>query len=259
MPGLTLKQRLFVEAYLGKAAGNATQAARMAGYAEHEVTGCRLLRNAKVRELVEKRVSQVAMEANRVLAKVSAIAEESDIVADQLRALTRLGDHYGLWDAKRTDEAADELARAQKAAADEAADEATIAELMEEHGLSREAAEDLVADLREAHAAELAKRSMGDELKAALLGGPLWRVSNARKDEIISEVCRRHGLMEPEPDPRPARPCGFRELPPPAIRARSVPPIEPEPERTPEVPVLPGEFFDLPGFECAIQIDRKGK
>ncbi len=40
---LSLKQKLFVEAYLGPAAGNATRAAELAGYAEHEVTGCRLL------------------------------------------------------------------------------------------------------------------------------------------------------------------------------------------------------------------------
>ncbi len=271
MPGLTLKQRLFVEAYLGPAAGNATQAAKAAGYAEHGVTGCRLLRNAKVRELIEGRVEQAAMDANRVLTQVSAIAEQSAEVRDQLRALKLLGDHYGLWDVGRTDQAASaaaELARAQQAAAD---DEATIAELMEEHGLSREAAADLVADLHEAYATELAKRSMADELKAALLGGPLWRVSLARKDAIVREVCQRHGLIEPDeperepdPEPRAALPCGFRELPPP--------PIEPEPP-WPDSPtaaaldpasevntqavsgVLPGEYWDMPGFGT-IKIER---
>jgi len=35
---LTLKQQLFVEAYLGEAKGNATEAARIAGYKGNEIT-----------------------------------------------------------------------------------------------------------------------------------------------------------------------------------------------------------------------------
>ncbi len=269
--GLTLKQRLFVEAYLGEANGNATQAAKAAGYRHPAELGYQLLQKTSVRDLVDQRVKEAAMEANRVLTLMSKIAEESGEVSDQLRALKLMGDHYGLWDVSRTDQAAREaaeLARAQQAAAD---DEATIAELMEEHGLSREAAADLVADLHEAYATELAKRSMADELKAALLGGPLWRVSLARKDAIVREVCQRHGLIEPDeperepdPEPRAALPCGFRELPPP--------PIEPEPP-WPDSPtaaaldpasevntqavsgVLPGEYWDMPGFGT-IKIER---
>jgi len=38
MAELTYKQKLFVEHYLGEANGNATDAARRAGYSEHEVT-----------------------------------------------------------------------------------------------------------------------------------------------------------------------------------------------------------------------------
>jgi phage terminase small subunit len=36
--GLTVKQRRFVEAYMGKAMGNATEAARLAGYKGNRVT-----------------------------------------------------------------------------------------------------------------------------------------------------------------------------------------------------------------------------
>ncbi len=170
------------------------------------------------------------------------------MVSDQLRALTLMGKHWGSWDVSRTDQAAAaaaDLARTQQAADD---DEALIVSLMEgEHQLSREAAEDLVADLHEALVAERAKRSMAAELKSALLGGPQFRVSNARKDEIILELCHRHGLIEPDepepdPEPRPALPCGFRELPPyepdppPLIRPKPAPPIEPEPVPVPVTP-----------------------
>jgi phage terminase small subunit len=50
---LTEKQRLFAEAYIGQAKGNARQAARMAGYSgDDNVLSQRafeLMRNAKVR------------------------------------------------------------------------------------------------------------------------------------------------------------------------------------------------------------------
>ncbi len=139
---LTLKQRLFVESYLGAAAGNATEAARIAGYAEPNTQGPRLLVNVGIRELVEKRVSAVAMDANRVLALVSGIAEANlgDFLAvgtdgsgtidlrkakgnlralrkftttehgasielvDRLRALKLLGDHFGLWNTPPKDD-----------------------------------------------------------------------------------------------------------------------------------------------------------
>ena len=50
--GLTPKQRSFVKAYRGQAAGNATEAARLAGYKSPMVEGCRLLRNAKVAQAI---------------------------------------------------------------------------------------------------------------------------------------------------------------------------------------------------------------
>lgn len=55
--GLTVRQRLFVDALIGPAGGNATKAAEMAGYASENrnalaVTACRLLGNAKVQEAI---------------------------------------------------------------------------------------------------------------------------------------------------------------------------------------------------------------
>lgn len=71
---LTLKQRLFVEAYLGEARGNATEAARIAGYAEPNSQGPRLLVNVGIRAIVESRVERAAMGADEVLARLATIA-----------------------------------------------------------------------------------------------------------------------------------------------------------------------------------------
>jgi len=50
---LTERQRRFVEAYVGKAEGNATEAARLAGYSHETTQGPRLLENVGVREAIE--------------------------------------------------------------------------------------------------------------------------------------------------------------------------------------------------------------
>jgi len=55
--GLTVRQRLFVDALIGPAGGNATKAAEMAGYASENnlalrVTASRLLTNANVQEAI---------------------------------------------------------------------------------------------------------------------------------------------------------------------------------------------------------------
>lgn len=81
MAGLTDKQRLFVEAYLGSAKFNATQAARTAGYAGDDnvlaVAGYDLLRNPKISELVRQRLSEAAMTADEVLARLAEQARGS--------------------------------------------------------------------------------------------------------------------------------------------------------------------------------------
>lgn len=71
---LTYKQRLFVAAYLGGAKGNATEAARMAGYAVPHPNGFKVLRLPAVRAAVEAQLKSAAMPAAEVLARLSEIA-----------------------------------------------------------------------------------------------------------------------------------------------------------------------------------------
>jgi len=65
---------LFVAYYLGKANGNATEAARMAGYAEPNTQGPRLLVNVGIRAAIDAKLDRVAMSADEVLARLSDIA-----------------------------------------------------------------------------------------------------------------------------------------------------------------------------------------
>jgi len=101
---LTHKQELFVNAYLGEAKGNATEAARLAGYNGNDVTlgqvGAENLKKPQIAELIEKRTSEAAMSATEVLQKLSEIAnrERSDIATrDQIKALELLGRHHKLF------------------------------------------------------------------------------------------------------------------------------------------------------------------
>jgi phage terminase small subunit len=76
---LTQKQRLFVEAYIGPANGNARTAARMAGYSGDDNAlssrAFELMRNPKIAELVGVRVEEAVMQSNEVLGELSAIAK----------------------------------------------------------------------------------------------------------------------------------------------------------------------------------------
>lgn len=67
MDGLTEKQRRFVEAYCGLALGNATEAARLAGYKGSDgtlgVTAHETLKNPKVRRAIEEASAQVRSQA----------------------------------------------------------------------------------------------------------------------------------------------------------------------------------------------------
>jgi hypothetical protein len=74
MRELTFKERLFVEAYIGSAAGNATEAARKAGYAWPEKVGSRLVGRSGIKAAIGARVESAAISANEVLARVSDIA-----------------------------------------------------------------------------------------------------------------------------------------------------------------------------------------
>ena len=63
LDALTAKRRAFVLAFIGEARGNATEAARRAGYAAPTEEGHRLLRNAQVAAAVEALRAPVEREA----------------------------------------------------------------------------------------------------------------------------------------------------------------------------------------------------
>lgn len=104
MADLTHKQKLFALAYLGEANGNATEAARLAGYRGNDVTlasvGLENLRKPQISALIEARLSEAAMSGLDILRRLTGIArrEGDDVtVKDQLRALELLGKHHRLF------------------------------------------------------------------------------------------------------------------------------------------------------------------
>src|SRR5437868_2558273 len=74
---LTYKQRMFVAYYIGVSNGNATDAARRAGYAWPEKVAERLVGKSGIRAAIEAKVTSVAMSQDEVLARVSEIAAAS--------------------------------------------------------------------------------------------------------------------------------------------------------------------------------------
>ena len=117
---LTLKQQLFAESYVGPARGNATEAARLAGYTGNDVTlnttAHRTLRNAQVASYVQSRVAAAVATADEVLAELTAVAfapwessikvrysktgeivDAQIVLADKVRALELIGKYHGLF------------------------------------------------------------------------------------------------------------------------------------------------------------------
>lgn len=78
--GLTGKQRMFVDAYLGEAKGNATEAARIAGYAHPNSQAWEALKHPAVQAQLQKRFDATAMSASEVISRLSeeAAADISD-------------------------------------------------------------------------------------------------------------------------------------------------------------------------------------
>ncbi len=74
MRPLNYRQRLFVEYYLGNSSGSAVDAARRAGYKAPHPEGARLLRKDSIRTAIDARVTEAAITANEVLARVADIA-----------------------------------------------------------------------------------------------------------------------------------------------------------------------------------------
>lgn len=99
---LTEKQRRFVEAYMGQAHGNGTEAARIAGYQGDEntlsTTSYRLLRNPKIAAAVEERTENDPLvltreELQRWWSTVT--RDHETTMKDRLRASELLGKSRG--------------------------------------------------------------------------------------------------------------------------------------------------------------------
>lgn len=104
--GLTVKQRLFVEAYTGPARGNATEAARIAGYKGNDVTlavvGSENLRKPQVCDAIQKAAPKVEPVADREerMAWLSAIVRgegeyATASLSDRMRAAEMLAKMTG--------------------------------------------------------------------------------------------------------------------------------------------------------------------
>lgn len=71
---LTLKQEAFIAAYLGPANGNATAAARIAGYRHPQDYGQQLLRKTHIAARVSQKVSEIAATPDDVLRELASVA-----------------------------------------------------------------------------------------------------------------------------------------------------------------------------------------
>ena len=90
---LTNKRIAFVEHYLS--CWNASEAARRASYAHPGTEGHRLLQNDEIKAHIEVRLTEIALSADMVLARLTALVSERDVIT--LRALELLGKHHKLF------------------------------------------------------------------------------------------------------------------------------------------------------------------
>jgi phage terminase small subunit len=74
---LTYKQRLFVSYYLGMSNGNATDAARRAGFAWPDKAGAKLVGKSSIRAAIEAKLASVAMGQDEILARLGEIISAS--------------------------------------------------------------------------------------------------------------------------------------------------------------------------------------
>lgn len=75
MAGLTIKEQMFVEAYLQT--WNGAEAARRAGYKHPDRLGSRKLKEPEIREAVQARMKAVAMDTDEALARLAEQARAS--------------------------------------------------------------------------------------------------------------------------------------------------------------------------------------
>ena len=69
--GLTDRETAFIEAYLGEALFNASEAARIAGYQHPFKAGYAVKSRPKVKAILENRLQEMTLTANEVLARIS--------------------------------------------------------------------------------------------------------------------------------------------------------------------------------------------
>lgn len=99
MARLTAKQRAFVEAYCGKARGNASEAARLAGYRNPREMGYQTLTKLHIKDAIAARTQKSLrrMGADDILAALEDLASDAEADKDRLKALELLGKNLGLW------------------------------------------------------------------------------------------------------------------------------------------------------------------
>lgn len=119
MSKLTDKQKRFIEAYIGEAKMNATQAAKIAGYKKPHVQGAQNLSKLSVyiQKATEERSSKAIMKQDEILAFFSSVArgeEKEKVMAsngkveelpvsvkDRLKAAELMGKAYAMFTEKR--------------------------------------------------------------------------------------------------------------------------------------------------------------
>ncbi|MCQ2076395.1 MAG: terminase small subunit [Bacteroidaceae bacterium] len=119
MAKLTDKQKRFIEAYIGEAKMNATQAAKIAGYKQPHVQGAQNLSKLSVyiQKATEERSSKAIMKQDEILAFFSSVArgeEKEKVMAsngkveelpvsvkDRLKAAELMGKAYAMFTEKR--------------------------------------------------------------------------------------------------------------------------------------------------------------
>ena len=102
MPKFTQKQQRFIDAYMGEAAGNATEACRIAGYEGNDnvlgVQGYDNLRNPKIAAEIQRLVEESPLIASRIDRQrfwTEVMYSEEVETKDRLRASEILGKSQG--------------------------------------------------------------------------------------------------------------------------------------------------------------------
>jgi len=87
------KRALFVDAYLGSAQFNASEAARIAGYANPANEGWRLRRNEDISEAISEALRELKLDEDAALALVQqdALRTDADILTLAAKAFTQAG------------------------------------------------------------------------------------------------------------------------------------------------------------------------